>query len=196
MHFCRQKLLYTFTRKDETCSLPSHFLPINTESGNSFVYHLVCRRIVISYQPKINSTFQTVLSASLNHIHHVRLTNNDVHYTFFYLLYIFLTHHVTYKMVILAISLKTLYGSLWMLGFLRQLEYDFTITLQTSSQLSQGFIKSIVKILANIGVISFLKLTEIKQQKTGRRNLVKQRRKLLIVKVHHHIIIIPSYGFA
>lgn len=59
-----------------------------------------------------------------------------------------------------------------------------------------GLYKSIIKILADIGVISFLKLTEIKQQKTRRRNLVKQRRKLLIVKVHHHIIIIPSYGFA
>lgn len=142
MHFCRQELLYAFTCKDETCSLPSHFLPINTESGNSFVYHLVCRRIVISYQSEINSTFQTVLSASLNHIHHVRLTNNNVHHTFFYLLYIFLIHHFTYKMVILAISLKTLYGGLWMLGLLRQLEYNLSVTLQTSSQLSQGFIKA------------------------------------------------------
>lgn len=195
MHFCRQELLYAFTCKDETCSLPSHFLPINTESGNSFVYHLVCRRIVISYQSEINSTFQTVLSASLNHIHHVRLTNNDVHNTFSTscISSSFTTSPTNGDPRNKSQNFVRRFVDAWIPEATGIRFYGNAPDEQSAES---GLYKSIVKILANIGVISFLKLTEIKQQKTGRRNLIKQRRKLLIVKVHHHIIIIPSYGFA
>lgn len=80
MHFCRQILVHRLSCQNEFGSIKTHLAVIYTQRGNALVYHLVSRRIVISYQAEIFSALQSGGSTLLYYFHNFRLSESDVNF--------------------------------------------------------------------------------------------------------------------